>query len=130
MVGREKYLSDRDFEKFFDLKKIQFSISKENYFDRFHGNVIEAAKKDRKKWMLINEIRNNKAQNFKFENCFWWLCIANKKIAGLINYRFSTVGKFQGPQFPQQMSNGSNSKPKNSRFEFATVKDCHDAIWF
>ena len=51
-----------------------------------------------------------------------------QKIANLLNYRFSTLGKFRGPQFLLQISNACNSKPKNFWFHFATDKDCHDAI--
>ena len=55
-----------DYEKFFDLKN-KFSISNDKDFNRFLRNLIEAAENDRKKWMLINEIRNSekKTQNFQ-----------------------------------------------------------------
>ena len=70
MVDRNRFLNDKDYENFFDLKN-QFSISIDNDFNRFHRNLIEAAEKDRKKWMLINEVRNskNKTQNLQFEKC-------------------------------------------------------------
>ena len=55
MVDRDRFLNDKDYENFFDLKN-QFSISNDNDFNRFHRNLIEAAKSDRKKWMLINEV--------------------------------------------------------------------------
>ena len=58
MVDRDRFFNDKDYENFFDLKN-QFSISKDKDFNRFHRNLIEAAKSDRKKWMPINEVRNS-----------------------------------------------------------------------
>ena len=45
-----------------------------------------------------------------------------------MNYRFSTLGKFQGPQHPLQTSGTGNPKQKTFSFHYVTEKDCHDAI--
>ena len=58
MVDRDRFLNDKDYENFFDLKN-QFSISNDNDLNRFHRNFIEAPESDRKKWMRINEVRNS-----------------------------------------------------------------------
>ena len=58
MVDRDRFLNDKDYENFFDLKN-QFSTSNDNDFNRFHRNLIETAESDREKWMLINEVRNS-----------------------------------------------------------------------
>ena len=58
MVDRDRFLNAKDYESFFDLNN-QFSISNDNDFNRYHRNLIEAAENDRKKWMLINEVRNS-----------------------------------------------------------------------
>ena len=58
MVDRDRFLNDKDYENSFDIRN-QFSISNDNNFNRFHRNLIEAAESDRKKWMLINEVRNS-----------------------------------------------------------------------
>ena len=41
MVDRDRFLNDKDYENFFDLKN-QFSISNDNDFNRFHRNLIKA----------------------------------------------------------------------------------------
>ena len=45
-----------------------------------------------------------------------------------MNYRFSTLGKFQGPQHPLQTSGTGNHEQKTFSFHYVTGKDCHDAI--
>ena len=60
MVDRDGFLNDKDYENFFNLKN-RFSISNDNDSNRFHRNLIEAAESDRKKWMLINEVRNSES---------------------------------------------------------------------
>ena len=45
-----------------------------------------------------------------------------------MNYRFSTLGKFQGPQHPLQTSGTGNPKQKTFSFHYVTEKDCHDVI--
>ena len=45
-----------------------------------------------------------------------------------MNYRFSTLGKFQGPQHPLQTSGTGNPKQKTFSFHYVTEKECHDAI--
>ena len=72
MVDRDRFLNDKDYEHFFDLKN-QFSISNDNDFNRFHRNLIEAAESDRKKWMLMNEVRNSektKPRIYSLRNVF------------------------------------------------------------
>ena len=46
----------------------------------------------------------------------------------MLNYRFSTLGKFQGPQHPLQTYGTGNPKQKTLSFHYVTEKDCHDAI--
>ena len=72
MVDRDRFLNDKDYGNFFDLKN-QFSISNDNDFKRFHRNLIEAAESDRKKWILINEVRNSektKPRIYSLRNVF------------------------------------------------------------
>ena len=82
MVDRDRFLNDKDYEHFFDLKN-QFSISNDNDFNRFHRNFIEAAKSDRKKWMLINEVRNSektKPRIYSLRNVFGDYVTQTKKL--------------------------------------------------
>ena len=72
MVDRDRFLNDKDYENFIDLKN-QFRINNDNNFNRFHRNHIEAAESDRKKWMLINEVRNSektKPRIYSLRNVF------------------------------------------------------------
>ena len=46
MVDRDRFLNEKDYKNFFDLK-YQFGISNDNDFNRFHRNLIEAAKSNR-----------------------------------------------------------------------------------
>ena len=54
--------------------------------------------------------------------------VTQTKKANLLNYRFSTLGRFQGPQHPLQTSGICNPKQKTSSFHYVTEKDRHDAI--
>ena len=81
MVDRDRFLNDKDCENFFDLKN-QFSISNDHNFNRFHRNLIEAAKSD-KKWMLINEVRNSektKPRIYSLKNVFGDYVTQTKKM--------------------------------------------------
>ena len=72
MVDRDKFLDDKDYENFFDLKN-QFSIFNDKDFNSIHRHLIEAAESDRKKWMLINEVRNSektKPRIYNLRNVF------------------------------------------------------------
>ena len=82
MVDRDRFLNNKDYENFFDLKN-QFSISNDNDFNRFHRNLIEAAEIDRKKWMLINEVRNSektKHRIYSLRNVFGDYVTQTKKL--------------------------------------------------
>ena len=81
--------------------------------------------------MLINEVRNSektKPRIYSLRNVFGDYVTQTKKIANLLNYRFSTLEKFQGPQHPLQNSETGNPKQKTFSFHYVTEKDCHDAI--
>ena len=54
--------------------------------------------------------------------------VTQTKNANLLNYRFSTLEKFQGPQHLLQRSGICNAKQKFFIFHYATEKVCHDAI--
>ena len=80
MVGRDRFLNDKDHENFFDPKN-QFSISNDNYLNRFLRYLIEAAENDRRKWMLINEARNSektKTQSLFLRNVFGYYVTQTK----------------------------------------------------
>ena len=81
--------------------------------------------------MLINEVRNSekiKPRIYCLRNVIDDYVTQTKKIAKLLNYRFSKLGKIQGPQHPLQISWICNPKQKFFSFHYATEKDCHDAV--
>ena len=64
-------------------------------YERFQTQFIESANSSRKQWNLIKEVRNisgtgNKILSLK--NCFDDV-ITDSKIANLLNYKFSKLGK-------------------------------------
>ena len=70
-------------------------------FNRLHKNLIQAAKDDRRKWLLINKIRNSnkiKSNMQCIKNVFNYFVSEPRKIANLLNYRFSDLGKITRPK--------------------------------
>ena len=59
MGDRDRFLNDKDYENFFDIKN-KFSTSIDNDCNRFRRIFIETVENDKKKWMLINEIKMSK----------------------------------------------------------------------
>ena len=60
MINRENFLNDENFKQFFSCRKNSSTSSFSEDYKKFYQNLIEAAESDRKKWLLINEIRNSK----------------------------------------------------------------------
>ena len=54
-IEKDTFLNDKSCEKFFKLKNLQKQLCIDD-FNRFHKNLIDSDKNDRKKWLLINEI--------------------------------------------------------------------------
>ena len=55
---REQYLNSEFFHEFFRLKAEMFA-GYEKSFEKLHNQLIENSTSERKKWNLINEVRNS-----------------------------------------------------------------------
>ena len=55
---REQYLNSESFHEFFKLKA-EVCAGYEKDFEKFHNQLIESSTSERKKWNLINEVRNS-----------------------------------------------------------------------
>ena len=75
MINRENFLNDETFKLFFFCQEKSSTSFSEDY-KKFYQNLIEAAESDRKKWLLINQIRKSKnsAELNMFEKCVQRLC--------------------------------------------------------
>ena len=62
--------------------------------------------------LLKQQKVTEKTRIYSLRNVFGDYVTQTKKIAKLLNYRFSTLGKFQGPQHPLQTSGTGNPKQK------------------
>ena len=140
----EKWMKSSDFKpsflnqqtidqgKFSKLKMLKKHIStvNENNFNRFQNDLIAAEKCQRKKWLLINEIRNSKKCKpniASLKNCFGDYVTEPKKIVNLLNYRFSQLGVFDGVSKNYQ-SHSSLSLQNSFQFRFISLKEMHDVI--
>ena len=114
MINRENFLNDDIFKQFFcGQEKSSTSFSES----------------DRKKRLLINEIRNSKKTQLNMtclKNVFNDYFTDPKKISSLLNNSFSILGK---------LSVSKKTLPKQKRytlktfsFRFVTEKECFDAI--
>ena len=128
MINCENFLNDGNFKQFFSCQENSSTSFCEDY-KKFHQNLIEAAESDRKKWLLINEIRNSEKTHPNItclKNVFNDYVTDPKKISNLLNYRFSILGKFSGSEktLPKQ----KRYTWKTFSFGFVTEKECFDAI--
>ena len=55
---REQYLNSESFHEFFKLKA-EVCAGYEKGFETFHSLLMESSTSERKKWNLINEVRNS-----------------------------------------------------------------------
>ena len=114
MINRANFLNHENFKQIFSCRENSSTSFSEDY-KKFYQNLIEAAKSDRKKWLLINEIRNPKKTQPNIT------CLKNvlndyvtdpKKISNLLNYRFPILSKFSGSE---------KTLPKQNRFTWKTI---------
>ena len=59
MNNRENFLHDENFKQLFSCQE-NLIVSFGADYKKFYQKLIEAAESDRKKWLLINKIRNSK----------------------------------------------------------------------
>ena len=69
----------------------------EKDFEKFHNQLIENSTSERKKWNLINELRNSVKTTttvYSLKNSFNEIITEKTKIASLLNLKFSKLGEF------------------------------------
>ena len=69
----------------------------EKDFEKFHNQLIESSTSERKKWNLINEVRNSVKTTttvYSLKNSFNEIITEKTKIASLPNLKFSKLGEF------------------------------------
>ena len=89
-------LESKHFETIFELIQKLF-CSFNNDFNKFYRSLVMSSKNCRKRWNLMNEIRNSartRTQIHNLKNIFNDYVTELKKIANLLNYRFSQLRKF------------------------------------
>ena len=93
---REQYLNSESFHEFFKLKA-EVCAGYEKDFEKFHNQLIESSTSERKKWNLINELRNSVKTTttvYSLKNSFNEIITEKTKIASLLNLKFSKLGEF------------------------------------
>ena len=93
---REQYLNSESFHEFFKLKA-EVCAGYEKDFEKFHNQLIESSTSERKKWNLINEVRNSVKTTttvYSLKNSFNEIITEKIKIASLLNVKFSKLGEF------------------------------------
>ena len=89
-------LKSKNFKSFSELKQ-KFFCSSNNDFNKFHQSLVMSSNNSRKRWNLMNEIRNSartRTKIYSLKNVFNDYVTKLRKIANLLNYRFSQLGKF------------------------------------
>ena len=89
-------LKSKNFKTFSELKQKLFCSSNCD-FNKFYQSLVMSPNNSRKRWNLMNEIRNStRTRNhiYSLKNVFNNYVTEPKKIANLLNYRFSQLGKF------------------------------------
>ena len=93
---REQYLNSESFHEFFKLKA-EVCADYEKNFEKFHNQLIESSTSERKKWNLINEVRNSVKTTttvYSLKNSFNEIITEKTKIDSLLNLKFSKLGEF------------------------------------
>ena len=89
-------LKSKNFKTFSELKQKWFCSSNSD-FNKFYKSLVMSSNNSRKRWNLMNEIRNStrtRSHIYSLKNVFNDYVTEPKKIANLLNYRFSKLGKF------------------------------------
>ena len=89
-------LKSKNFKTFSELKQKLFCSSNSD-FNKFYQSLVMSSNNSRKRWNLMNEIRNStgtRSHIYSLKNVFNDYVTEPKKIANLLNYRFSQLGKF------------------------------------
>ena len=90
------FLLSENIDKFLKLKDLTSKEYLKDY-ERFQTQLIESANSSRNQWNLINEVRNKSRTGTKIlslKNCFEDVITDSKKIANLLNYKFSKLGEY------------------------------------
>ena len=76
--------------------KAEVCAGYENDFEKFHNQLVESSTSERKKWNLINEVRNSVKTTttvYSIKNSFNKIITEKTKIANLLNLKFSKLGE-------------------------------------
>ena len=126
---RNEFLLSENFDNFLKLKDLTSKEYLKDY-ERFQTQLIESANSSRKQWNLINEVRNISRTGTKIlslKNCFEDVITDSKKIANLLNYKFSKLGEFLLNK-PTIKQNFQQINPNLFSFRFFTTFECRKAL--
>ena len=87
------------YQRILSFLKLKDLTSKEYLkdYERFQTQLIESANSSRKQWNLINKVKNKSRTGTKIlciTNCFVDVITDSKKIANLLNYKFSKIDEY------------------------------------
>ena len=126
---RYEFLVSENFDNFLKLKDLTSKEYLKDY-ERFQKQLIESANSSRKQWNLINEVRNKSRTGTKIlplKNCFENLITDSKKLANLLNYKFSKLGEYLlNKQTINQ--NFQQVNPNMFSLRFFTTFECSKAL--
>ena len=126
---RYEFLLSENFDNFLKLKDLTSKEYLKDY-ERFQTQLIDSANSSRKQWNLINEARNNSRTGTRIlslRNCFEDVITDSKKIANLLNYKFSKLVEYLLNK-PTINQNFQQVNPNMFLFRFFTTFECRKAL--
>ena len=126
---RYEFLVSDNFDNFLKLKDLTSKEYLKDY-ERFQKQLIESGNSSRKQWNLINEVRNKSRTGTKIlplKNCFEDLITDSRKLANLLNYKFSKLGEYLLNK-PTINQNFQQVNPNMFSLRFFTTFECIKAL--
>ena len=95
--------------------------------DAITEKMFASTTSEHEKWKIINDIRNSTKSNIqRLKNSFGETVTNNKRMADLMNYRFSRLGDYFGKNQPQKYCKKNDNN--NFNFRFITSQECRTQI--
>ena len=97
--------------------------------DAITKKMFASTTSEHEKWKIINDIRNSTKSNTyvqRLKNSFGEIVTNNKKMADLMNYRFSRLGDYFGKNQPHNYCKKNDNN--NFYFRFITSQECRTQI--
>ena len=139
-LKRQKSAAFKNYKTMKDTETFNIFNDAKKTFRKYHNDCAQAHARSfasqlgtsREIWNFINKLRDpnkNATEIHALKNSFGHLVTDDKKMADLLNYKFSTLGIFNnGENEPPTLKRSTKVPNKSFSFRFITEKECLDAI--